>query len=103
MTAPREDVEALRRLEARGGWDEADLNDFALIEARIEQAERELALMKAERDAYILRVEAAERALERWIELDLSRGPLDEGRRLQLLQLEDDSVALLASTEGEER
>lgn len=25
-------MEALRRLEARGGWDEADLNDFAIIE-----------------------------------------------------------------------
>lgn len=28
-------MDALRRLEARGGWDEADLNDFAIVESAL--------------------------------------------------------------------
>lgn len=39
---------------------------------------------------------ALEKLLQRWIMLDLSRGPLDEGRRLLLLQLEDDSASALS-------
>jgi hypothetical protein len=32
-------ADALRRLEARGGWDETDLNDFATIGSRVQRLE----------------------------------------------------------------
>ncbi len=57
-----ETVETLHRLEARGGWDEADLNDFAIVERalnrlhslllRAEEIERAAAEVLAEHDLW---------------------------------------------------
>jgi hypothetical protein len=81
---------ALERLEKRGGWDEADLNDFALIEQRLEELE---ATAQRFHDAY-LKEKARIAELERVV----------EAARIQAILpgLADDLRDALAALDGKE-
>jgi chromosome segregation ATPase len=89
-------------LEARGGWDEADLNDFALIEAslaRLEQVERQLDKLGEEWHAVNNRAHAAEARVE---QVEQERDVEERFANAYRRQLETAEAALREIADGEQ-